>query len=710
MKGNICIQILCYLLILFSPAKAQWKTYTNTNYINNIVGDSISIYCATLGGFTIFSRSDSKFITTYTNVDGLPNNRIQSLAFDGLGNIWLGTYCGLAFFAPSNEKISIYPYEEISQNIINCLNRSGDTVLIGTQNGLYVIDTKGTLDFDDDTKYQPILPSAFSNKVFSVAATNDFWIGASPGVIKLNRDLHTYTQYSHPFGDSVKAMTVVLDTVYIATEQGIAKYSGSNFIPVVYFPQNYSVNDLKYSNNNFYIATTTGLLQYDGTNITSILNQDSRTILSDDGLWIGLGGQIAIGGGLKYYSNNNWFEYFSTGLASNNILCVVTDSLGTICATHFSLDYFGYRKISYKEPAGNWRTLYDTLINGNVIAIDKKNRIWLGHWFVDGGVSCYDPYLNIWSIRTWSSHEGVICALGIDRNDTKWIYNENGTVIAIDSLDQTIEFTIPGLGSVTERHGRGYEFTFDSQNQIWLASQNGLVMINYNNTLFDQSDDTYRIYLQGLPAQDVNSVAIDAENKIWCATAQGAAKLEGDFFQMYNTNNSLILDDKVIRIKTDSWGGVWFLTQNGLSYYNIYTKEWIRYTSENSGLIPNIENDSKFYEWLSINEQQGFLLVGTKEGLSQFFYKIPAPESLSQIRIYPDPFIYKEHQIITFDSLPKNSIIKIYSIEGKLITELNQLSGNTGVRWEPKAVVSGIYLAVVKSENETRIAKFAIVR
>jgi hypothetical protein len=136
----------------------------------------------------------------------------------------------------------------------------------------------------------------------------------------------------------------------------------------------------------------------------------------------------------------------------------------------------------------------------------------------------------------------------------------------------------------------------------------------------------------------------------------------------------------------------------------------MHYTSENSGLIPNIENDSKFYEWLSINEQQEFLLIGTKEGISQFFYKIPAPESLSQIRIYPDPFIYNEHQIITFDSLPKNSIIKIYSIEGKLITELNQLSGYTGVRWEPNSIASGIYLVVVTSGKKTRIAKFAVVR
>jgi ligand-binding sensor domain-containing protein len=709
-KINFWLIISCYL-ITFSLANAEWKTYTNTNFINDIIGDTTYLYCATSGGFTVFSKKESTFINTYTNADGLPANRVSCLMFDQWKRIWIGTYRGITILDPESKTFSSYPsLGTPEQNIITCFGRAGDTILVGTENGLFVIDTRGTASFSDDNTIMPNLPSGCARRIFSLHTSDDFWVGACPGVIKLNRNLQTYTNYPNPFGDSIKAMTVALDTLYIVSEQGIAKYNGSTFIPVVYFPQNYAVFDLVYLSNLFYIATASGLFKFDGNNLISFLNQDIRTILPNDGLWLGIGGQNSIGGGLKHYTNNIWFAYLSPGLACNNVGCVAINSLGTIYATHFSLDIWGYRSVSFKDSSGDWRTLNDTLINGNVIAVDKKDRIWIGHWFLDGGISCYDPYLNTWSVRTWINHRGVICALGIDHNDTKWIYNENGTIIAVDSLGQTIEFTIPGLSLVYERHGRGYEFTFDLQNRVWLASQSGVVMIDYNNTLFDLSDDTYEVLQNGLPSNDVNSVAIDALNRVWCVTTEGAALLDNDTFHIYNTANSPILSDIVVRVKTNSWGDVWFVTNKGITRYNIYTREWLSYTPRNSGLIPDNENDSKFYEWFVINKQNGFLLVSTKEGISQFFYTPTPPESLSEIIIYPNPFISNRHQVITFDSLPINALVKIYTLEGKLITEFKSNNTFAGARWTPGNLATGIYLAVVSTDGKSKIAKFAIIR
>jgi len=695
-----------FLLYSLPLSGAEWKTYTNTNFINDIVGDSFSLYCATQGGFSVFSKNDSSFTDVFTNADGLLANRVSCLMRDKWGRIWIGTYRGISIFNPTTEAIQNYrSLGTTDQNIITCLESSGDTVLVGTRNGLFVIDTKGTSSIDDDT--DTIIQSQLSCKIFSVEASNDFWFGACPGVVKLNRNLQTYTVYQHPFGDSVKAMTIISDTLYIATEQGIARYNGISFDPIFSFPQNYLVFDLVYDNNKFYIATAAGLISYDWQNMQFVNGENTRTVYFSNGLWVGIGGLIWFGGGLRYYNNSSWQTYLSAGLVSNNVCCAISDTNGTIYAMHYPSFTYNFKKISYKQSKENWQIIFDTILNAQVGAIDKENNAWFGHWALDAGVSKYDHLINMWSAQIWSGYRGVIGALGVDNNDIKWTYNQYHTIIAVDDVGNEIEFSIPALSQPDQG---GYEFAFDLQNRVWLAAPDGLVMIDYNNTLYDQSDDTYRIYRQGLPAQNITSVSIDVENKIWCATAQGAAKLEGDLFHMYNTNNSSILADKVIRLKTDSLGNVWFLCPNGLSQYNIYTKDWVSYTSENSGLIPNDENDDKFYQWLSVNEKQGFLLISSKEGISQFFYRIPSTESLSQIFIYPNPFIISEHEVITFDSVPKGAVIKIYTLDGKFIDKLAANYNFSGIRWRPYQLSSGIYFAVITIDNKTQIAKFAIIR
>jgi len=710
-KINFWLIISCYL-ITFSLANAEWKTYTNTNFINDIIGDTTYLYCATSGGFTVFSKKESTFINTYTNADGLPANRVSSLMFDQWKRIWIGTYRGITIFDPESKTFSSYPsLGTPEQNIITCFGRAGDTILVGTENGLFVIDTRGTVSFSDDNIIMPNLPSGCARRIFSLQISDDFWVGDCPGVIKLNRNLQTYTNYPNAFGDSVKAMTVVLDTLYIVSEQGIAKYNGSTFIPVLYFPQNYAVFDFVYLNNLFYIATASGLFKFDGNNLISLLNQDIRTILPDDGLWLGVGGQNSIGGGLKHYTNNIWYAYLSPGLACNDVCCAVSDDIGAIYATHFSLNNWGNKTISYKDQSGEWRKLRDTLINSNICVIDKNNCAWFGHWALDGGVSCYNPNRDSWQAVMWtaSHYRNVIGALGIDRHDVKWCYNQYNTIIAIDSgWRDTVEFNISGL-SRPERE-IPYEFAFDSQNRVWLGTSVGLVMIDYNNTLADFSDDSNEIFRQGLPEQEINSLTVDAEGHVWCATVQGAVLFRGDSSTIYNTSNSPILSDNVKRIKSDRWGNLWFLYSEGLSKYNIYTKSWINYNRENSQLIANIDNDDKFYRWLFIDESRGFLLISTKEGISQFFYTPTPLESLSEIIIYPNPFIVNRHQVITFDSLPINALVKIYTLEGKLITEFKSNNTFAGARWTPGNLATGVYLAVVSTDGKSKIAKFAIIR
>jgi hypothetical protein len=695
-KSNVKTYLFIVILIYYSSLLAtEWKTYTNTNFINDIAADYNNIYCATRGGFTVFSKRDSIFTEFYTNVHGLPSNRVNCLLFDKHQNLWIGTNRGIVIYNPTAKLLLKYhDLGSAEQNYINCLAISGDTILIGTQNGLIVIHTRGTASINDDQIISRMLPTQVSCRVFALGVHEDFWISACPGLVRLNRDLQNFSVMLHPFGDSVKAMAIINDSFYIASEQGIGRYNGNTFETVVLFAQRYPVFDLEYINDKFYVATTGGLLQYDGLNLWFIFNEDTRAILNSDGVWIGVGGLTWFGGGLKLNQNNNWKSFLTNSITANIVSCAISDKDGTIYAMHYPVSY---KTISKKLNDDQWQFIYDTLANSYVGMVDKNNYVWFGHWLLNGGLSYYNPVNQAWSAQTWVGLKGVVGAMGIDNNDVIWFHNQNNTIIAF-AQDSIYEFTIPGL-SRPEKHG--YEIVFDKDNQGWLCWSGGLVRFDYENL----SNLTSQIY----PYSEVMSLAIDAQNRIWCATDQGAAVLERDTFHIYNTSNSQILSNKINRIKTDTWGSVWMLTPQGLSCYDIFTKQWNHYTANNSGIIANEDNDDKFYQWLFIDQVNGFVLVSTKEGISQFYFRAMPPSVSSQIRVYPNPFIKSQHNAMTFDSLPAGAKINIYSLLGELICELTPNANHPGARWIPLNMSSGIYLALIVADGKSQIIKFAIV-
>ncbi|MCX7785087.1 MAG: T9SS type A sorting domain-containing protein [candidate division WOR-3 bacterium] len=696
---------LLAILLITTICLAQWRTYTNTNFINDIIGQGDYLYCATRGGLVVFSRTDELFVEYYTNVEGLPSNRINCLIFDKSQQIWLGTNNGLAIFNPNTKEISRYPLIDHSADNIDCLNVSGDTILVSCNNTFYLIDTKGTIPFSDDIILQPTLPSVAGRKIFSLqAGPSDFWIGTFPeGVIKYNRNLQNYTIY-RAIGDSVKAMILIGDTLYVATEKSLSRFNGISFDTIKMFPQNYVIFDLKYERNHFYIATRSALFDYDRSNLFAsatlpvILWEDSRCIYLSNGIWVGVGGQVFLGGGLRYYFKH-WHYYFTSSPISNNVSCVVSDTGGTIYTTHYPSFTYNFKTISYKKGNEYWQLLRDTLFDGWVCAVDKQNRLWVGHWAGSSGISCYDPQTDSWSLKTWPGTRGVIGAFGIDNNDTKWTYNQDNKIIAITNNDSEYVFTVPGL-SRPERHG--YEFAFDSKNRVWLVAQEGIIMYDYNNTLDNPIDDDYKIY-RTASEKTIKSIAIDTRDRVYIGTSQGLALLKDDSFQFFNTEN-------ILRVKTDCQDRVWYLTKDGLSMFNPYTQEHITYTKDNSQIIPNLDQDESFYQWLHIDNARNRILIATKEGISQFQFQTGPPAQLSEIKVFPNPFIVSKHQTLTFDNLPNQSIVKIYTLEGKLVTTLIATLYSQLLHWEPNNLPTGIYWAYVTSPYGRGITKFAIVR
>ena len=120
---------------------------------------------------------------------------------------------------------------------------------------------------------------------------------------------------------------------------------------------------------------------------------------------------------------------------------------------------------------------------------------------------------------------------------------------------------------------------------------------------------------------------------------------------------------------------------------------------------------------LAIDNKSGLVYIGTSFGLSTLTTSSVEPvQEFSKIETYPNPFKIGTHEYVTIDGLVKNSTIKIISISGKLIKELETPGGRITF-WDGKNengnfVASGIDLLVAYDEEADKIttSKFAVIR
>ena len=81
----------------------EWINYTNGQIVNSIVNEGDYIWVGTTGGLVKLNKETGES-TFYNNSNsGLPGNYVLSLAIDGSGNMWIGTWKGgLAKFDGTN--------------------------------------------------------------------------------------------------------------------------------------------------------------------------------------------------------------------------------------------------------------------------------------------------------------------------------------------------------------------------------------------------------------------------------------------------------------------------------------------------------------------------------------------------------------------------------------------------------------------------------
>ncbi len=89
-------------------------------------------------------------------------------------------------------------------------------------------------------------------------------------------------------------------------------------------------------------------------------------------------------------------------------------------------------------------------------------------------------------------------------------------------------------------------------------------------------------------------------------------------------------------------------------------------------------------------------------------------ENMSNTVIYPNPLLLSKHEKLTIAPLPLNTRIKILTVNGELIYTDTEKEGNgaltVDINKQLPELVSGVYIVVLSSGNETKVKKIFVIK
>lgn len=401
-----------------------------------------------------------------------------------------------------------------------------------------------------------------------------------------------------------------------------------------------------------------------------------------------------------------------------------------------------------KYDGKDWTYYNDYIkdINGNKIpsnnykkiTINKKDDVYIGHR--GKGMLVAENNEEDYKFKFYDESNSAFFGKGVDdvtsyfeagetqfdRNNVSWTINwadvyPGPVLIAKDGENFHSYINCAGLTK------RGFlHLAIDNEGTKWLGSdlgseRIGLVLFNENGTLEDKSDDKcLNIDTDNLPElanNTIKTIAVDKNGWVWVGTATGITYFLNPSGFLYDDDPralvavapNMFLEFDVNHIFVDEINYKWISTNNGIYVYNIDgTIEIAHITKDNSPLPSNIVKN------ITVDKHTGEVFIATELGLYSAMSISVSPSKDYSIVCYPQPFNTKNDPILTIEGLAGKSDIRITTVSGQLIRQIDAL-GNK-IHWDGKDfsgnfVKSGVYLILASSgvNNLQSVQKIAVI-
>ena len=718
---------LFVIIVGFNTSGAQeWRSYTNSDNVRQVAVNDDVIWGATSGGMVAIDISSGDMLKL-TNTDGLGGIDFNCVAFDTAGYIWFGSTDGWLSVYRSPGDIINYSVKDSSgffARAVQIYDLFDDGERLWVANDLGVskfLKYSNGGEIKDTARRLGGIPDEEDVKTVAVIGDN-LWAGTARGVAFIDKDSQNIQYFgfwrsflpdSNGLGNAdIRSIVSYHDTVLVGTASGVYKFIDS---PDTLWQSigldGTVVNNLLTDSSGLLAATTSGMFSYDGSSWIGLPGTGLPTSVFSD-VVVDSSGRIWAGtpsSGIAGFSDTIWTTYSIPGPASNFIKSLAIDSSGAIWMTHDLKGLSVLEDTVWTILNSNNSGLDD---NGQVsITVAADGNIWIGsygtglyrydhsdwyHWTSDNspmwGVPDYHYY--------WAATD-----VQVDPGGNVWVSSLNadsGLIMGVfGPADSIWHIYTTGPNSVSENN---VETLLAQGNSIWVGMQEELYRLNFGNTPFDESDDSW----QSIASEFVKDMVLDRFGDLWFGSLTGLFYVSSSSTVARRIDLPPELAGRVNTVAIDGIGNIWVGTVNGLGILRFdkedETMEWRAiYSTENSPLLNNEVTK------IEIDKNTGLAYIGTLGGLSIFDSGFEAP-SISEIEAYPNPAILAAgHSSIYFKKIPPDATVYIYTVSGDLIVQFQ------GDRWDllnsdDEPVAGGIYIFLVEAGGITGTGKFAVIK
>lgn len=696
------ILMLGNLTFLSAQTVGSWENFINPETLTDRVETTNDIWFSSKAGVLKVDKSTLQVTNFNPSNSNIPSNKVEGIAKDGNGFIWIGTYDQaiakydgtnwMHYAYPSNlfntsNFIQTYCIEVDNQGIVWVGTSEGLVRFDGTNWTLYSTQLVGNLFHDvwaleldnqgniyaasfnvyrfDGTNFYNMTDttniSIYGGAILFEASNGDIWVSTLFGMIGVF-DGTSWTEYSSnngqiPFNTTYQFGETPNGAIYF-TCQDSGKYVLQNGV----FQKQTIVDNPHVSDNE--LAT----YFFD--------NQGNE--------WLGNGKKLLKNNG----QNLTLIPLVNHGINNNN----------TISVTEFNgVKYILSSREVVTFDGTTWGNLALPVTTGSLsvrqIQFETNGNIWL----------CTSKGVWKWDGATWSNFSPLSSINRIAWNEstqTLWGATTNG-LIKIEGTNVT---------------------TFDPTNSpltddyVWTVAldNNGILHVSTTSTqgdVFRYDGTTWTNLSTGATAPQfgISAIHFDKNNTLWAGSWYGGIyKFNGFSWENWTEANSDLPNDNILGLTSDGNGTIYIGTSGGAAAFD--GTNWDVWTTLTSGLGGDIVRSVA----LDANEKLWF---ATNQGVSTLQLTLTSTTPIvfenTALKVFPNPI--EDHATLQFTTNNATDKIRIsvISLDGKTISDIliegQRSAGLQQLEIQKQGWASGLYYLQVQY-NEVKMVQPILVR
>ncbi len=727
-------RVFLLLFVVAGAAHADWEVHVNSNVVSSLSPVSGGFWWGSSGGAVLYDAGLASLGKIVRSEDGLRSNDVTSVAVDASGQVWMGTAgYGVCILRSDStwEFISTQTLALLSDDVLD-ISVCGSIAAVGTAGGVTVFDNGVLRKFFNGVDWGQ---SGCDSAIAVCCDGEVLLVGTECG-------LQRYDLISGVW-DAVLPDARVHDIDYdgdslfwAVSSDSVFTYDGSVLARVSkQFIRIDIMRAIAALDTTVWVLTNRGPARYDAANGWWVRNNEGLPSELEDGTAIAIGedGTEYLGtrGGAAQLIKGVWEIMTAPGPYGNFVHDMTVDGKGRLwCTTGFrwSGAPSNANKGVYVYGGETWerldRSVLPSLMAYPIETSPVDGSVWLGFWdpangdllqydMADTGFTSYRDMLQSRVIADIHVGESGAVLFGEYSGAMSFgvLYNFNSSVVHYSPFDDPPCVHSPFILALGD--GQPGTYMIGSYNSEPEGSPPEIVMLDPGLSWSSKNDDDCSTWspLAGWPQGHVYALTTDPYGVMWCGTSAGLGSYDGSWHSV-RTTIGVVWD-----IAVDGNGTKWVAADQGLIelqgkgvLWNDFEGRRKIYNDTNS-LLP--DRAVKAVEVAA----DGSIWVGTAGG--GIFKLTPDPPRKSGrysgwVQAYPSPYDENREDYdapVRFEGYRPGSKVRIYTIHGDLIAEIDAEDAWDVTNAEGEKVVPGVYVFHTYAEDGSEfVGRIVVIR